>query len=184
MNLHVGMVVPLLALILIQGCTGKDDASTSQQHAKGDAITHEEGLIVTTLNNVATAELQFYSTKDSRSILRLFAQDYAGIKDGKSETLKDKSKYLAEILEQINLGEPIGISSKVMNIKPTVAGSVGWATYEYEYKVGRSGGKSGALQHVSQGQCTAIFSKQAETWLIRHGHCSTTHPTPFFLTPG
>lgn len=174
----------LFLLILIHGCTGKDDASTSQPHAKGDAITHEEGLIVTTLNNVATAESQFYSTKDSPSILRFFAQDYAGIKDGKSESLKDKSKYLAEILEQINLGEPIGISSKVMNIQPTVAGSVGWATYEYEYKVGRSGGKSGVLQHVSRGQCTAIFSKQAETWLIRHGHCSTTHPTPFILTPG
>jgi SnoaL-like domain len=184
MNLHVGMVVPLLALILIQGCTGKDDASTSQQNAKGDAITQEQALIVTTLNNLATAESQFYRTKDSLSILRLYAQDYSGIKDGKSETLKDKSQYLAEVLEQINLGEPIGISSKVMNIKPAVAGRFGWATYEYEYKVGRSGGKSGVLQQVSQGQCTAIFSKQAETWLIRHGHCSTTHPTPFFLTPG
>ena len=180
-KLPVRTIAFLFALILIHGCTGKDDASTSQQNAKGDAITQEEGLIVTTLNEVATAESQFYSMKDSLSILRFYAQDYAGIKDGKSETLKDKSKYLAGVLEQINLGEPIGISSRVMNIKPSVAGRFGWATYEYEYKVGRSGGRSGVLQQVSQGQCTAIFTKQADSWLIWHEHCSMANPTPFFL---
>ena len=142
-------------------------------------ITQEEGLIITTLNNVAYAESQFSKTKGAVSILRFYAQDYAGIKDGKSETVKDQQKYLAEVLEQINPDEPIGISSKVMNIKPSIAGRFGWATYEYEYKVGRSG----VLQQVSQGQCTAIFTKQTDSWLIRHEHCSTTHPTPFFLTP-
>ena len=180
MNLHIGMVVPLLALILLQGCTGKDDTPPSQQEG---GITQEEGLIVTTLNEVATAESQFYSTKDSLSILRFYAQDYAGIKDGKSETLKDKSKYLAEVLGQINLGDPIGISSKLMNIKPSVAGRFGWATYEYEYKVGRSGGRSGVLRQFSQGQCTAIVTKQADSWLIRHEHCSTANPTLFFPNP-
>jgi ketosteroid isomerase-like protein len=180
MNLHIGMVVPFLALILLQGCTGKDDPPTSQQEG---GITQEEGLIVTTLNEVATAESQFYSTKDSLSILRFYAQDYVGIKDGKSETLNDKSKYLVEVLDQIKIGEPIGISSKVMNIKPSVAGRFGWATYEYEYKVGRSGGRSGVLHQVSQGHCTAIFTKQADAWRIRHEHCSTANPTPFFLDP-
>jgi ketosteroid isomerase-like protein len=178
MNLHVGTVVPLLALILLQRCTGKDDTPTSQQEG---GITQEEGLIVTTLNEIATAESQFYSRKDTPSILRFYAQDYAGIKDGKSETLKDKSNYLAEVLERINSDEPIGISSKVMNIKSSVAGRSGWATYEYEYKVGRSGGRSGVLQQVSQGQCTTIFTKQADAWLIRHEHCSTVNPTPLFL---
>jgi len=183
MNLSVRTFALLFALILIHGCTGKDDASTSQQNAEGNAITQEEDLIVTTLNNLANAELQFSKTKDAASILRFYAQGYAGIKDGKSETVKDQTKYLAEVLEQINSDEPIGISSKVMNIKPSVAGRFGWATYEYEYKVGRSGGRSGVLQQVSQGQCTAIFRKQGDSWLIRHEHCSTTNPTPFFLTP-
>ena len=183
MNLSVRTFALLFALILIHGCTGKDDASTSQQNAEGNAITQEEDLIVTTLNNLANAELQFSKTKDAASILRFYAQGYAGIKDGKSETVKDQTKYLAEVLEQINSDEPIGISSKVMNIKPSVAGRFGWATYEYEYKVGRSGGRSGVLQQVSQGQCTAIFTKQADAWLIRHEHCSTANPTPFFLTP-
>lgn len=179
MNLHVGTIASLFALILIQGCTGKDDTPTFQQNAKGDVVTQEEGLIVTTLNEVANAESQFSKTKDSVSILRFYAQDYAGIKDGKSKTVKDQEKYLLEVLDQINLGEPIGISSKVMNIKPSVAERLGWATYEYEYKVVRSG----VLQQVSQGQCTAIFRKQADSWLIRHEHCSTASPTPFFLNP-
>jgi ketosteroid isomerase-like protein len=146
-------------------------------------ITQEEALIVTTLNEVANAESQFSKTKDAASILRFYAQDYAGIKDGKSEAAKDQKKYLAEVLKQINSDEPIGISSKFMNITPSVAGSLGWATYEYEYKVGRSGGRSGVLQQVSQGQCTAIFTKQADAWLIRHEHCSTANPTPFHLSP-
>lgn len=183
MNLHVGMIASLVALILIQGGTGNADTPPSLQNETRDVLTQEEALIVTTLNEVANAESQFSKTKDAASILRFYTQDYAGIKDGKSETVKDQKKYLAEVLGQINSDEPIGISSKVMNIKPSVAGRFGWATYEYEYKVGRSGGRSGVLQEVSQGLCTAIFRKEGDSWLIRHEHCSTTHPTPFFLTP-
>ena len=178
MNRHIGTMAFLLALILVQGCTGKDD-TMSKEHAKRDTITQEEGLIIATLNDAADAESKFYSTKDSSSILRFYAQDYMGIKDGRSETVKDHKKYLAEVLEQITLGEPIGISSKLKNIKPSVEGRFGWATYEYEYKVGRSGGKSGVLQQVSQGHCTAIFRKQEDAWLIRHEHCSSTSPAPF-----
>jgi ketosteroid isomerase-like protein len=179
MNRHIGTMALLLALILMQGCTGKDDTTMSQESTKRDATTQEEGLIVTTLNEVANAESQFYSTKDAESILHFYAQDYAGIKDGKSGTVKDHKKYLADLLEQINLGEPIGISSKLKDIKASVEGRFGWATYEYEYKVGRSGGKSGVLQEVSQGQCTVILRKHADSWLIRHQHSSTANPTLF-----
>ncbi|MEP6935707.1 MAG: nuclear transport factor 2 family protein [Nitrospirota bacterium] len=179
MNQHVGTIASLFVLILMQGCTGKDETTTSRENAQRDVTTQEEGLIVTALNEVANAESQFYSTKDSESILHFYAQDYAGIKDGKSGTVKDHKKYLADILEQINLGEPIGISSKLKDIQVSVEGRFGWATYEYEYKVGRSGGKSGVLQEVSQGQCTVILRKHADSWLIRHQHCSTTSPTLF-----
>jgi ketosteroid isomerase-like protein len=179
MNLHVGTIASVFALILIQDGTGKADPPPSQQNAKGDVLTQEEALIAATLNNVANAETQFSKTKDAVSILRFYAQDYAGIKDGKSETVKDQKQYLAEVLEQINSDEPIGISSKVLNIKPSVTGRLGWAMYEYEYKVIRSG----VLQRFSQGQCTAIFKKEADSWLIRHEHCSTASPTPIFLNP-
>ena len=179
MNLHIGMVVPLLALILLQGGTGNADTPPSLRNETRDVLTQEEVLLVTTLNEVANAESQFSKTKDAVSILRFYAQDYAGIKDGKSETVKDQKRYLAEVLEQINSDEPIGISSKVMDIKPSVAGRFGWATYVYEHKVMRSG----VLQRFSHGHCTAIFRKEVDSWLIRHEHCSTENPTPFFLNP-
>jgi ketosteroid isomerase-like protein len=175
MNLSVRTFALLFALMLIHGCTGKDDASTSQQNAEGNAITQEEDLIVTTLNNVANAESQFSKTKDSPSILRFYTQDYAGVKDGRSQTLKDQETYLAEVLTRINSDEPIGILSRVMNIKANVAGTFGWATYEHEYKVVRSG----VLQRLSQGPCTAVFRKEGNSWLIRHQHCSTASPTLF-----
>ncbi len=178
---HIGIIASLFVLMLIHMGIGSAETYLSQQDPKGHIIAQEEALIVTTLNEVANAESQFSKTKDAASILRFYAQDYAGIKDGKLETVKDHKTYLAGVLEQINSDEPIDISSKVTNIKPSVAGSFGWATYEYEYKIWRSGGRSGVLQQVSQGQCTAIFTKQADSWLVRHEHCSTTNPTPFFL---
>ena len=179
MNLPVGTIASVFALILIHAGIGIADTSLSQHNAKGDVITQEEALIVTTLNKVANAESQFSKTKDSASILRFYTHDYAGIKDGKSETVKDQEEYLAEVLDQINLGEPIGIVSNFMNIKPSVAGRLGWATYEYEYKIVRSG----VLQRFSQGLCTAIFRKQGDSWLIRHEHCSTASRAPLFLNP-
>jgi len=179
MNLHVGTIASVCALILIQGGTGKADTPPSLQNARGDVITEDEGLIVATLNNVANAESQFSNTKDSASVLRFYTEDYAGIKDGKSETVKDQKKYLAEVLGQIHSDEPISISSKVLNIKPSAIGRLGWATYEYEYKVI----KSGVLQRFSQGLCTAIFRKQGDSWLIRHEHCSKASHAPLFLNP-
>jgi len=179
MYLHFGTIASVFALILIQGGTGNADTPPSQQNATGDVITQEEGLIAATLNDVANAETQLSKTKDSASVLRFYTEDYAGIKDGKSETVKDSEKYLAKVLERINSDEPIGISSKVLNINPSVTGRLGWATYEYEYKIIRSG----VLQRFSQGLCTAIFRKQGDSWLIRHEHCSTVSPTPIFLNP-
>ena len=179
MNLYVGTIASLCALILIQGGTGKADTPPSLQNAEGDVITREEVLIAATLNDVANAETQFSKTKDSASVLRFYTEDYVGIKDGKSETVKDQKKYLAEVLGQILSDEPIGISSKVLNIKSSAIGRLGWATYEYEYKVMRSG----VLQRFSQGLCTAIFRKLGDSWLIRHEHCSTASPAPLFLNP-
>ena len=156
MNLHVGIIASFLALILVQRCIGKDDSSPSQQNVNGDVVTQEEGRIVTTLNEIANAESRFSNTRDAASILRFYTEDYAGIKDGKLETVKDQKQFFAAVLKQNNSDEPIGISSKVINIKPNVAGRLGWTTYEYEYKIVRSG----VLQNLSHGQCTAISSSK------------------------
>ena len=165
--------------MLWRWCTGTRSAPSAVATAQRDVTTHDGGLVVTVLTEVGAAESQCNSARDSESILHFCAQGYAGIKDGGSGTVKDHKKYLADILEQINLGEPIGISSKLKDIEASVEGRFGWSTYEYEYKVGRSGGKSGVLQEVSQGQCTVILRKHADSWLIRHQHCSTANPTLF-----
>lgn len=50
-----------------------------------------------------------------------------GITNGKAESLKDIEKSLADVLEQINLAAPIGISSKITNMRTSVAGPSGLA---------------------------------------------------------
>lgn len=168
MKLLVGVTGCLFVLILGQGCTGKEEST-------GGGKTPEQAAIEQILIDLANANTQFPRTKDPQSILRFYSQDYEGISNGKSDSLKDTEKYLADVLERINLGEPIGISSKVANIKTSVTSTLGWATYSYEYKVG----SGGAVLQTNQGQCTTIFRKQGDTWLIRHEHCSMETPFPF-----
>jgi hypothetical protein len=172
MKLFGGAIAWLLALILIQGCTGKEDTPIGEHKDTGGGETREEALIEKKIIDLANATTQFPHTKDSQSILRFYSQGYEGINNGKSVSLKDIEKSLSDVLERINLGEPIGISSKVTNIKTSVTSSSGWAAYEFEYKIGRGG----AVLQSDQGQCTAIFRKQGESWLIRHEHCSTANP--------
>ena len=172
----VGALATLLALAVIQGCTGKEDTTTGEQKETGGGKTQEEVLLEKTIVDLANASVEFPKTKDTKSILRFYSQDYAGINNGKSESREDIEKYLSDLLERINLGEPIGISAKVSDIKTSVNGAFGWATSEYEYKVG----SGGVLLQANQGKCTAIFRKQGNSWLIHHEHCSTTSP-PIFL---
>jgi ketosteroid isomerase-like protein len=166
MKLLTGAIASLFILILSQGCTGKEEST-------GGGKTQEQAAIEQLLIDLANANTQFPRTKDPKSILRFYSQDYEGISEGKSESLKDTEKYLADVLECINLGEPIGISSKVANIKTSVTSTLGWVIYSYEYKVG----SGGAVLQTIQGQCTTIFKKQGNTWLIRHEHCSTANPS-------
>lgn len=172
MKLFGGAIACLLALTVMQGCTGKEDTPIGEHKDTGAGKTEEETLIEKKIIDLANASTQFPKTKDSQSILRFYSHEYEGINNGKSESLKDIEKYLSEVLERINLGEPIGISSKVTNIRTSVTGPSGWATYESEYKLG----SGGAVLQTTQGLCTTIFRKQGDSWLIRHEHCSTANP--------
>ena len=160
----------LFVLSLIQGCTGKEESTSA-----GGGKTQEEALVEKTIVDLANAMTEFPKTKDPQSIRRFYAQDYTGITNGKLNSLEEEEQYLSNLVERINLGEPIGISSKVTNIKANVVGAVGWATYEYEYKLGRSG----MAMESNQGQCTSILRKQGGTWLVQHEHCSTASQFPF-----
>ena len=118
MKFLVSAFACLFVLILIQGCTGKEESTSGEHKETGGGKTQEEALVEKIIVETANANTQFPKTKDPQSILRFFAQDYSGIDNGKSESLKDMEKSLSDVLERINLGDPIGISSKVANIKP------------------------------------------------------------------
>ena len=165
----------LVVVLLLHGCTGREDSLSYEQKPVGGGSTQEEALVEKTIVDLANAMTEFPKTKDPQSIKRFYTQDYAGITDGKSNSLKEEEQYLADLIERLNLGEPMGISSKVSNLKTAVVGSVGWVTYEYEYKLGRSG----MALESNQGQCTSILRKQGGTWLIQHEHCSTASRYPF-----
>jgi ketosteroid isomerase-like protein len=171
-----GVLACLLVVAVILACTGKEDTTSGEQKGAGGARTQEEILLEKTITDLANRGTEFPKTKDAQSILRFYASDYAGINNGKSESLKDVEKYLSDLIERINLGEPIGVSAKVSDIKTSASGSLGWATFDYDYKVG----SGGAVLQAEQGKCTTIFRKQGDSWLIQHEHCSTEHP-PIFL---
>ena len=86
MNLPIGTIAAIFALILIQGGTAKADTPPFLQNATGEVLSQEEALIAATLNDLANAESQFSKTKDATSILRFYTEDYFGMKDGKLET--------------------------------------------------------------------------------------------------
>ena len=169
MKPFVGALACLLALAVIQGCERKEDTTSGDQKAAGGGKTQEEVLLEKTIVDLANAYVEFPKTKDMQSILRFYAQDYAGVNNGKSESRKDIENYLSDLIDRINLGEPIGISAKVSNIKTSVGGTLGWAASDYEYKQGQGG----IVVQSEQGKCTAIFRKQGGSWLIQHEHCST-----------
>jgi ketosteroid isomerase-like protein len=171
-----GILACLLVVAVIPACTGKEETTSGEPKGAGAARTQDEILLEKTVTDLASRGTEFPKTKGSQSILRFYSPDYAGINNGKSESLKDIEKYLSDLIERINLGEPIGISAKVSDIKTGTSGSLGWATFDYDYKVG----SGGAVLQAEQGKCTTIFRKQGDSWLIQHDHCSTESP-PVFL---
>ncbi len=122
MNLLVGTIASLFVLILIQGGTGNADTPPFQQDAKGDVITQEEALIAQHSTILRTLSHNFQKRKTPHPFSVSTRKIMQESKTGNQKRSRTKKQYLAEVLDQINLGEPIGISSKVMNIKPSVAG--------------------------------------------------------------
>ena len=165
----------LFAVLLIMGVGGNEYSISGEQKDTGGKKTQEEALVEKTIIDIANASTQFPKTKDPKSILRFYSQDYAGINNGKPESVEDIAKYLSDVLEQLNLGAPLGISSKVTNIRTGVSGLLGWAAYDSEYKLG----SGGVVLQTTQGPCTTIFRKQGDAWLIHHEHCSTASQFPF-----
>ena len=142
--------------------------SCDQQWLIQDQAAQGKAAIEKSLTDISKALTDFPRTRDKQSVLRFLHKDYTGIRDGKAETIKDMDKYLSGLLEQINLGAPIGVSYKISNVSIHVDGAVGWATYDDAYKLGRGG----MVLEEHRGKCTDIYAKEGNEWLIKHEHCS------------
>jgi ketosteroid isomerase-like protein len=167
----LGAVACFLALtVSLGGCTAKEEASSGKlKEEVASGKSKEESAIGKIITETAKAMTEFPRTKDKQSVLRFYAKDYVGVTDGELETLKEIEKHLSDLEEQINLASPIGISNQVTSIKAHVANSIGWATYDYVFKLG----SGGAVLRNEQGKCTAIYRMESGAWLIQHEHCST-----------
>ena len=112
----------------------------------------------------------FPKTLDSTGPLKHYANDFSGVSNGKSQTLKDLENGFDEIAERVKLGDQIRFSSKIsdLNIQPLTE-RLAWLTYQHEVKVGRGGESVGEIKS----KCSTLVRKDAEIWVIFHEHCSS-----------
>ncbi len=129
----------------------------------------DEDAIRKIITDQAKALTDFPRSRDVQAVLKYFASDYSSVEDGIGHDIKGTEKMLLELEEQINLGNPVGISSRVSNINLQVFGIMAWATFDHEVKVGAMG----EVLVQEQGKCTGIYRKKGMQWLIQHEHCST-----------
>ena len=135
----------------------------------------EEDGIEKVITGSAKALSDFPRTRDKQSVLKFHTKDYVGIQDGKLETSETTENWLSDLDKQLKLGKPLGILFEVKDIKVHVFGTIGWATYQYEFKFGEAGN----VVREERGMCTSIHRKVGELWLIDHDHCSNQPMNPF-----
>ena len=159
MRMRMRTVIIILTTSLV-GCQQLGDNDTSRVKTEIEA----------SVNQASKAWEEFPKSLDRASLLKHYAADYSGVKDGTSETLKDLEKSFDDLAEQIKLGDAIGISYKIaeLNIHPLTS-RLAWMTYQDETKLGRGG----ALLRDIKSKCSTLVRKEAETWLVFHEHCST-----------
>ena len=113
---------------------------------------------------------EFPKSLDRARLLKYYAADFSGMRDGASVTLKDMGKSFDDLAEEIKLGRTIGISTKVtaLNIQP-FTDRLALLTYHDETKVGQGG----VVLRDSTVNCSTLVRKDGDTWLVFHEHCST-----------
>lgn len=130
----------------------------------------DEEAIERAIKEAAKATATFSETRDTQAVLKLYTQDYLGIQDGEAETRDSIEKWLADYESELKRGSTLRFISAVSNLKPGVAGSLAWATYDYVFQAIRNG----ELEAQDAGKCTSLLRKEASQWLIFHEHCSKT----------
>jgi ketosteroid isomerase-like protein len=160
MRMRTIIIILTTSLVGLGGC----------QQLGGNDTSRVKSEIEASVNQATKAWEEFPKSLDRASLLKHYAADYSGVKDGASETLKDLEKSFDDLAEQIKLGDAIGISYKIteLNIHP-FTGRLAWMTYQDETKLGRGG----VLLRDIKNTCSTLVRKEGETWLVFHEHCST-----------
>lgn len=130
----------------------------------------DEEAIERAIKEAAKATAMFSETRDAQAILKMYAPEYLGIQDGEAETRDSIEKWLADYESELKRGSTLRFISAVSNLKPGLAGSMAWATYDYVFQAIRNG----ELEGQDAGKCTSLLRKEASAWLIFHEHCSKT----------
>ena len=160
MKTHTVIFVLITSFLSLMGCQELGDKDTSRIKTEIEASV-----------KLASKDWEeFPKSLDRARLLKHYAANYSGVKDGASETLKDLEKSFDDLAEEIKLGSAIGISYKIteLNIQP-FTGRLALLTYQDETKV-RQGG---VLRRDIKAKCSTLVSKDGETWLVFHEHYST-----------
>lgn len=134
----------------------------------------EEAAIVRVIEGAARAMSELPKTRDPRSVLQFYSPDYRGITDGEVQTRAGLEAVVAEIEENVRLGNPVSIVHRTRDIRAEAAGPLGWATYDFYSRIEVFGEVLGEVER----RCTGVYSKRGEVWRIRHEHCSTSWAAP------
>lgn len=149
-----------ISLLGLAGCQELGDKQTERLKTEIEA----------TVKHASKAWEEFPKSLDRTLLLKHYAADYTGVKDGANETLKDLEKSFDDLAERIKLGSAIGITYTIteLNIQPFTE-RLAWMTYQDETKMGQGG----MLLRDIKTKCSTLVRKEGQTWLVFHEHCST-----------
>lgn len=160
MKAHTVIFMLITSLLGLIGCQDLSDKDAARVKAEIEA----------SVNQASKDWEEYPKSLDRPRLLKYYAADYSGMKDGARETRKDLEKWLDDLAKEIKLGSAIGISDKVteLNIQPFTE-RLALLTYQDETKVGQGG----VLRQDIKAKCSTLVRKEGETWLVFHEHCST-----------
>ena len=130
----------------------------------------DEEAVERVIKDAAKATDTFSETRDAQAVVKLYAQDYLGVQDGKAETRNSIEQWLSDYESELKRGSTLRFISAVSNLKTGLDGSTAWATYDYVFQAIRNS----ELEGQDAGKCTTLLRKEASAWLIFHEHCSKT----------
>jgi hypothetical protein len=107
MKTHTVIAMLTTFLVGLVGCQQLGDNDTSCVKTEIEA----------SVKQASKAWEEFPKSLDCMHLLKHYAVDYSGVKDGVSETLKELEKSFDDLAEQIKLGDAIGISYKITELK-------------------------------------------------------------------